>query len=289
MLAIVLSGGGANGAYEVGALQYIFENYKIQPDIYCGVSVGAINSTYLAQYQKGEELIAINNLKNLWDKINNDSIYKKWYGGWLWYLPALWKESIYNTHPVRNLIRKNLDENKILESGKKLRIIGISLNTGECKTWTEKSGDVVTGVMASSSFPIFFTPVQSRGISYSDGGLRMITPLKPAIELGADKIITITCSPEKVTFESKFKLNVLNQVTRTLDIMCNEINRDDLKKCILYNKLSKLDPKCNKRYVDITVVQPDSYLGDSLDFSPDKNKALMVLGYSDAKKVIKNL
>lgn len=282
MLAIVLSGGGANGSYQVGALKYLLCEKKLKPEIYCGTSVGAINSSFLSQYPIGKDTDGILKLEQLWNKLDTSSIYKKWYNGWLWYLPALWKKSVYNTQPVRDLIKNNLDEKKIQSSGKKLRVIGVSLSTGECKTWTETDKDIVAGVQASSSFPIFFTPIEVQGIAFSDGGLRNITPLRTAIELGATQIYVIVCSPERVTFEAKPSLSVLDQVTRTLDIMCDEINRNDIRKAVLHNELCKVTNNEGKRFVDITLIQPRSCLGDSLDFSHTKNCGLIELGYQDA-------
>ena len=284
MLAVVLSGGGANGAYEVGALDYILQCYR--PDAYCGVSVGAINSAFLAQFSHGKEYAGLVELEKLWLKLDTSWIYKKWCWGLLWYLPAFWKGSVYNTEPMRNLLHKHLNVDRLRSSGKLLRITGVSLNDGECATWNEKSPDIVQGVQASSSFPIFFSPVKIKEIIYSDGGLRNITPLRSAFDLGATKIIVVTCGPQKVDFQKENNPSILEQVSRVLDIMCSEISRDDLRKAELHNELAaNLGNAYDKRWVDITVVQPEKSLGDSLDFSPSKNRKLMTLGYADAKKV----
>jgi len=291
MLAIVLSGGGANGAYEVGALQYILAHCN--PEIYCGVSVGAINAAFLAQYGLGREKQAIAELKNLWMHLKDSSIYKQWCYGLLWYLPALWKGSVYNTKPVRDLISGNLQIESLKWSGKKLRVVGVSLNTGECKMWTEKDNDIIAGVQASSSYPIFFSPIRVGDSSYSDGGLRSITPLRTAIDAGAKRIIVVTCTPKTITMSKKTSFSTLEQVTRTLDIMCSEINRDDLRAARLHNELAVEKAKhgeCHsKRYIDIHVVQPEKELGDSLNFERKKNISLMDIGYADAGAVLANL
>jgi NTE family protein len=291
MLAVVLSGGGANGAYEVGALYRILQHYK--PDAYCGTSVGAINSAFLAQYPKENSYDAARHLLKLWLSIDTSSIYKLWYGGFLWYLPALWKGSVYNTKPVRDLIAKNLDTHMMQNSGVQLRVVGVSLNTGECMIWKEYDADIVQGVQASSSYPIFFSPIHARRSIYSDGGLRNITPLKAAIDLGATEIIVITCSPQNVSYSKSLKPSTLAQVERTLDIMCNEINRDDMKKAEIYNDLVRAQRDAgrvpSKREIKIHVVQPENALGDSLDFSPKKNEQLMELGRNDAKAVFESL
>ncbi len=62
MRALVLSGGGAKGAYEVGALKYLLLDKETQYDIICGVSVGALNASFLSMYPLGQEKVAYQNL-----------------------------------------------------------------------------------------------------------------------------------------------------------------------------------------------------------------------------------
>jgi hypothetical protein len=99
----------------------------------------------------------------------------------------------------------------------------------------------------------------------------------------------VTCDPKNVTFKKEYKPSTIEQISRVVDIMCSEINRDDLRKAQLHNDLAEAYAMAHKfyhkRWVSITVVQPEASLGDSLDFSPAKNKRLMQLGYQDAKKV----
>jgi len=285
MKAIVLSGGGANGAYQAGALKYILGMLGVQPDIVCGTSVGAINASFLAQFKKGEEIRASVELVNLWKGINTAHIYKKWYHGLLWYLPVLWKESVYNTAPIQKLLRENLDPQKIAESGKQLRVVGVSFTTGECRRWGETDPLLVEGVLASSSFPIFFQPVMVDGIPYTDGGLRDITPLNAAIELGATEVYIVTCQPPATSFKPKPGLKVLDQIPRALSIMTNEISRNDLRKTQLINELCKAGKAPEgKKEIKLHLVQDQRSLGDSLDFSPEKNRALIDLGFSDSEK-----
>jgi len=283
MKALVLSGGGANGAYEAGAIKYLFSVLGLQPDILCGTSVGAINSSYIAQFKKGEEIDASHRLIDLWKSIDTPDIYKKWYHGLLWYLPVLWKESVYDSSPVRKFLQDNLDANLIAGSGKKLKVIGTSLCTGENRSWGESDDDIVEGVLASSSFPIFFHPIMIYGIPWSDGGLRNITPLRTAIEMGATEVYVVTCQPPKVTFEPKPGLKVLDQIPRVLDIIMNEIHRDDIRKTELINELVRAGKAPEgKKEVTVKLVEAQSDIGSSLDFSPRKNAALIDLGFSDA-------
>jgi NTE family protein len=289
MQALVLSGGGASGAYEVGAIKYLSTALGIHPDIICGTSVGAINGAFLTQFEKGNEIRASIELEHLWRGINTNCIYQKWYYGLLWYVPILWKKSVYNTEPIQRLLRNNLDVKRIAASKRQLRVIATSLSTGECRSWSEKDEDIIEGVLTSSSYPIFFEPIIIDQVPWSDGGLRNITPLRTAIGLGATEIFVITCQPSKVTFKPKPSLKVLDQIPRVLDIMTNEINRDDIRKTELVNELVKKGCAPEKRDIKIRMVQAQNSLGDSLDFSPAKNEALIALGFLDASKQLKYL
>ena len=79
MKALVLSGGGVKGAHSVGMLRYILGDLKVNYDIFCGVSAGAINCAFLAQFPAGEEAEASAKLTEMWQKIRTKDIYKRWF------------------------------------------------------------------------------------------------------------------------------------------------------------------------------------------------------------------
>jgi len=285
MKALVLSGGGTNGAFEVGALRHLLFDLQKPYDLICGVSVGALNGAFLAQYNKGEERQAYKDLRKLWDTIETKSIYKKWYWGLLWYLPILWKHSIYDSTPLHELVKTNLDATEIKESDKQLRVMGVNYNTKERSIWTDDDPEIIRGVLASSSFPLFFLPIHTKNFVHTDGGIRDITPLSVAIRAGATEIDIIVCYPDKLEREKEVKLKIWNQAPMMLDIVFNEIGRNDLRMTNMYNKMvqANIAPK-GKRYIKTRLIQPERNLGDSLDGSPEKNQKLFEIGYERAIK-----
>ena len=76
--ALVMSGGGSNGAWEMGVL-YGLVHYgdpsKYKWDVVTGVSIGSINSAMLALWKPGEEVKATEYISNLWASLNTDDIY----------------------------------------------------------------------------------------------------------------------------------------------------------------------------------------------------------------------
>src|SRR4051812_31705845 len=129
MRALVLSGGGSKGAYQVGALYHLINDLGINYDILCGVSVGAINCGFLSQFQKGEEFKSIVRLSDLWLKINTNSIYRRWHP--FGRLHALWQKSFYDSSPLHDLIKNNINIDKVRESGKQISVGAISLSSGK--------------------------------------------------------------------------------------------------------------------------------------------------------------
>src|SRR6185369_6303168 len=74
-VALILSGGGARGAYEVGVLSYVLDGFARlrggppRIDIMCGTSVGAINACFLAAHL-ADPVLGIRRLVELWTDLN---------------------------------------------------------------------------------------------------------------------------------------------------------------------------------------------------------------------------
>jgi NTE family protein len=282
MKALVLSGGGSKGAYQVGALKYILGELKISYDAFCGISVGAINSAFLGQFTYGEEQLSINELCKLWSRVETKKIYKRWFPFGI--LHGFWLPSLKNSRPLLNWIESELDINKVRNSGKIVKVGAVSLNTGEYKLFDQNYADFHKAVAASSSFPGYLIPIEIENQIWSDGGIKEITPLQAAIDLGADEIDVIITSPEYDISTFDKKPNAINVLKRTLDLMSDEIMANDIDKALLYNKLVKANLASDKRYIKLNIIRPEKVLiDDSLDFSPSKIKEMMDIGYSMAK------
>lgn len=282
MRALVLSGGGSKGAYEVGAVQYLYQALGRSYDIICGVSVGALNGAFLAQYKKGAEVQASQGLDALWDGVNDARIYKHWFG---WYLAALWKPSVYNTKPLQDLVREKLDAKAVRESGKALRVGAVDLLNAQYKLFDENYKDLAGAVIASSAFPVMFTPIDMEGGTWTDGGVRDITPLKAAIQLGATEVDIIMCSPSGLKPMAKGG-KALQVALRALDILTDEVNANDIAKAQLHNRLVKAGVGDGKRFIDFHIIRPvDELIENSLNFDPKLQKGMRERGYNDAKGV----
>lgn len=280
MKALVLSGGGSKGAYQAGALQHILGTLRKQYDIICGVSVGAINAAYIAQFALGEEVQAANDMRDLWLNINTKDIYKRWFPFGRWH--ALWQPSFYNSQPMTDLITKSISHERILKSKKRVSVGAVSLSSGKYTIFGEGHPDFIKAVIASAAFPVMLSPIKIGNQLWSDGGSKEITPLRTAIEMGATEIDVIITSPEtriKLFFENPNTVEILK---RSFDLSSDKIMANDIEKVLIYNKLARSgDP--DRVEVQMNVIRPKhNLIEDLLDFNPVKIREMMEKGLNDA-------
>ena len=280
MRALVLSGGGSKGSYQAGALKHIIGEKQVTYDVMCGVSVGAINVAFLAMSKAGEEVQAALELSRLWGKLDNSKIYRRWrpFGR----LHAIWNKSFFDSSPLHHLLHENISLDKIRESGKQVNVGAVSLSSGKYTIFDQTSDHFINAVIASASFPVMLTPVSFMGQLWADGGIKEISPIKKAVELGADVIDVIITNP--VNRVKKFLENptTVDILKRSIDLSTDKIMANDVEKVEMYNKMAKMG-LTEKKYVEINIIRPQNNLiEDLLDFRPFKIQEMMEKGYKDA-------
>lgn len=280
MRALVLSGGGSKGAYHAGAVRALAEQ-GCEYDLFCGVSVGAINAAGLAQYvnlSAGAEF-----LTQMWNTTKTDNVAKKRF---LAPLCLLWAPSIYTVEPLKQLLNANLDTENFLLSGKKLHILATALNSGTARvfdTFGSKEA-LVDAIIASSVAPLIYPPHKMGKGTYVDGGIRDTSPLAAAIRAGATHVDLVLCESKNLPTWDKEAKTALDYAPRVLEIMLNEIIENDIAQTGLHTRIKQLDSKYRKREVFLRVCRPlDPLEADSTVFDPAVSKKLMRQGYEDAQ------
>jgi NTE family protein len=225
--ALVLSGGGARAAYQVGVLRAILE---LLPDatanpfpILCGTSAGAINTTTLACHADNFRA-AVDNLNSVWYNMRASHVYRadpigigvsglRWFGslalGWL---TKKSPRSLLDNEPLRHLLRKRLDFSAIDRSIASGALYAVSITASgytsghsvsffqaaaETPTWQRahrfgaRDRLSVEHLMASSAIPFIFPAVHLNREFFGDGSMRQLAPISPAIHLGAEKVLII--------------------------------------------------------------------------------------------------
>jgi NTE family protein len=193
--ALILPGGGARGAYQVGVLKAVREIAAAAGNpfpIICGTSAGAINATVLASHAH-EFGIGVDKLEHFWSTMRCSRVYRTDF--WSVFKSAVqWALSL---SLGGNLVRspKSLLDNEplrgFLEETLQLEGLATAINNGSLR------GLTVTASGYSCASAISFYQGQAGIEPFGDGGIRMLAPLSPAIHLGADRLLVITTRDEK--------------------------------------------------------------------------------------------
>lgn len=286
--ALILSGGGSKGAYQAGVIKYLLCDLGLRYDIVCGVSVGALNAATLAMYSHGQEKQAVEDMLETWMSIKTSAVKKWWLP--LGYIHALWKGSLYNSEPLIDFVKKRFDIERLRSSGKKLSVGAVSLKTGRYHRFDETHPNILEAVLASSAFPAMLCPIEIEGELWIDGGVMNVTPLKAAMDLGADSIDVIMTSPRHGISNFKGKPNAIDVALRSIDIQGDEVVETDIRLAQLYNQLLMHAPIEGKRTVSVRVLRPSQVLGaPSLEFDHDKIMKMIRLGYDEAVSFYKSM
>jgi NTE family protein len=279
--ALVHSGGAAKGAWATGVIRYLLGDLGISYDIYTGTSVGAINVAFLAMFKSGEEQAALQLLTDWWLKLDSSKIYKPWpfWGR----IAAAWRKSFYDSSPLHEIIRQNVSLEKIRASGKKISVGALNLHTGKYTVFNQDSDNFIDAVLASSAFPAMLSPIKINNDLYIDGGMKTLSPIKMAIEMGADEIDVITTSPDVRDKKFMEDPNIIDIVRRAFDVATDKILSNDIELAMMYNQLAEAGLS-NKKPIKLRIIKPHYNLLDNvLDFDPRKIREMMELGYKDAR------
>lgn len=281
MRVLVLSGGGSKGAYQVGALKHILGELNVVYDAFCGVSVGAINCAFLSMFSYGEEYKSIQQLESLWNEIDTSKIYKRWFPFGRWH--ALWNKSFFDSSPMQNMLRSGLSLEKIRASGKKINVGTVSLSSGKYTIFDQTSDYFIEAVIASASFPGMLTPIKFLGQLWTDGGVKEISPIQKAVEMGADIIDVIITSPQTRIVKFVENPTTVEILKRSIDLSTDKIMANDIEKVHMHNKMAEAG-LIDRKVVRLNILRPDyNLIEDLLDFRPEKIKEMMEKGYADAK------
>jgi NTE family protein len=287
--ALILSGGGAKGAFQVAAEKYAREEKGYTWDVIAGVSVGALNGVMLAmqKYQR---------LWEIWNTISNDQVYTGGFNLWSAIQLAFGAKSFYGNDPLWRKLQAELDSSLVQGD---LRIGSVSLFSGEYVQFTKTEPQLAKAVLASTVMPIIWTPVDVSPDHKSmvDGGVRNITPIGDVLDADPDEIVIINCSPEAETALPHPPANILEIGLRTLDIVLNEVFRSDMNNFLQINGLVKEaemggvtlhSPNSRKplRYFDYKIIEPLVSLDDTLDFSQPAVQRSLKAGLERAKAVL---
>ena len=232
--ALVLPGGGARGAFQVGVLKAVAElcpRGSVNPfGIISGTSAGAVNSIVLAAKARRFR-VAVAELERVWSQFRCHHVYRTdnltmlksslhWLaaiilGGFLVGTPR----SLLDNAPLRSLLSRNIRFPRIrdaIDNGWLDAVAVTAAGYGSARStsffqatqqqpeWSRTRRAGIRGrlnldhVMGSIAVPMIFPPVKIDGEYFGDGAMRQATPLSPAVHLGADRILVVGVRNEVV-------------------------------------------------------------------------------------------
>lgn len=224
---LVLPGGGARGAFQVGVLKAIAELMPpgcINPfQVISGTSAGAINSIVLASKARRYRVAAAE-LERVWGNFRSEQVFRTdsltmlksslhWLasivlGGYLVGTP----KSLLDNSPLRALLSRNIRFPRIqvaIDAGflHAVAVTAAGYGTARSTSFYQAAQGAqpwsrtrriglrqplnLDHLMASIAVPMIFPPVSIGGEYFGDGAMRQATPLSPAIHLGADRILVV--------------------------------------------------------------------------------------------------
>ncbi|GAB2189942.1 patatin-like phospholipase family protein [Sessilibacter sp. MAH2] len=231
--ALVLSGGGARAAYQVGVLNAVNDiigKSETSPfPIICGTSAGAINALALASHLSTFDN-AIADLVTIWDNLHVENVVK---AGWkdialgvkrltgAFFNQGIAKSdsiALLDNSPLKTLLQSHINFSNLkpsIESGKlhAVAVTAMAYSTGESISFFQGHSSIrnwrrynrlglstelsIDHLLASSAIPGVFPSVKINDEYYGDGAVRQLSPLSTALQLGADKIFIVGVSDSR--------------------------------------------------------------------------------------------
>jgi NTE family protein len=273
-IALVLPGGGARAAYQVGVLQAIAgwcpPGTPLPFDVLCGTSAGAINAAVIAA-RAGDVQQAAADLAAVWSQFHVEQVFRTGTldmmrsglhllfalvsGGFLLPMPR----ALFNNLPLRALLQRSVDFDALaraVEAGRPDTVVvtATSVTSGDSvafvqssrpfRPWDRAGRRGVAAVlslehlMASSAIPLLFPTVAMDGQHFGDGAMRQATPLAPALHLGADRILVIgSRQPDRPAVAQAPEPNLADHFGFMLDSLFMEGLQSDLERLSRVNSL----------------------------------------------------
>lgn len=304
---LILSGGGARAAYQVGVLRAIAESlpadYPTPFDIICGTSAGGFNAAGLAAHanclQQGVTM-----LESVWGELHTSEVYRT---DWPGVLARAWRflwtmafgrlrrdlpVSLLDSTPLRTLMDQRLALTQIQEAINRghlraLCITASGYSSGQSVSFFQgipslepwqrsrrlgiREDITLDHLMASAAIPIVFPAVRVHREYFGDGALRQLSPISPALHLGAERILVIGVGGPSDT-QKREKSVAYPSIAQVVSHIMNSSFIDsleaDIERLSRVNKTLKLIPEeirqqqSSLREVDVLVISPPAQVLD---------------------------
>lgn len=211
MKAVVLSGGGSKGSYQIGVWKAL-RKLHIKYDIITGTSVGALNGALMVQNNYHKAI-------NLWKKVNMELLFgdeatdsKEAKDIFNMYKNNFLKNGGMDVKNLEDVINKYLNKNLFYKSKIKFGLVTVNVSDKKAIQLSKDkipSEHLTDYLMASASCYPAFQAKDIKGNKYIDGGFFDNLPINLAIELGADEIIAVDLEAPGLKVRPKKKIKTI--------------------------------------------------------------------------------
>lgn len=307
-LGLVLSGGGAKGAFEAGVVAALAEA-GLSPTVLTGTSAGALNAAALAAGFSPERVAEV------WTSLHSRDVYRPRTDIWNALAPsALWRGEgwadrllgavgwtwLLDPAPLRATLTETLGGETVpATAGTTAAITAVEVTSGQLVRFAtdkppphRRDGTFAVGaltvdeLLASAAIPLAFKPASVDGVAYWDGGVLANTPLASALAYEPDALIVVTTATLERPAPRPSDLSSV--LTLLVDTIQAGTLRTDLRRAEEINQLVATQPQAtDKKAVELLVIDPRGLdLGSALAFDPTNARRLIEMGHAQTIEAI---
>ncbi|MDX1304059.1 patatin-like phospholipase family protein [Photobacterium sp.] len=303
-ISLLLTGGGARAAYQVGVLKAIAKWYpRVHHSpfsIYCGTSAGAINAISIACYASCFHL-GVKKLESTWSQLHSRKVFSASPYGMTSYLAKQWFArlqagyherppfGLLNSRPLRQLLNQVNNYERLEKQILAGNLHGISVTASSYKSgvsvsffqgqnelteWDRAKSKgrraliTTEHLLASSAIPLIFPATRIGQTYYGDGSIHQLAPLRPSLKMGADKILIIDLINQKVSERDHTKAPGLATLGgHLMDTIFSDTMTADLEHLSRTNTLIQALPEHEKQRLQLKNVDY-IHLSPSQSFGP---------------------
>jgi NTE family protein len=181
--AFVFAGGGSFGAIQVGMMESLARR-GVGADMVVGASVGALNGAF---YASDPTVDGVERLANIWRGLKREDVFP--FSIWT-LLSFLWRRDFLISHDgIRKLVDDHIPYRNLEQAKLPLHIVTTNIITGDSVVFSK--GPAAEAIVASTAIPGAFSPVPYKDLYLADGAVSSNTPVKIAVEKGAQRLIIL--------------------------------------------------------------------------------------------------
>lgn len=274
--ALVLSGGGGRGAYHVGVYKYL-EECGLVPDIVVGTSIGAVNGAMITAG------LTASDLEREWRAMTTEQVQRFRFNP----LEYFERPSLLDNSPWLETLERQINFHRVRTSERTFLVTTTDIRRGQLRVFRNPE-ITVQHILASCSIPVVYPWTQLDDDIFWDGAVVANTPLRPAIDEGAEDVYVVLLSPAGAR-ELPPPPNLLDAAAHAFDMALLASFEVDLKLLEKVNRRVREGRDTSGHHiVNVHVIAPSENVPAAwiLQYDPRNTDYLIKLGYEDARRML---